>query len=270
MNTYLFCWNPKKWHWETLAADAQRSAAGEVKQDNWTCLNSHVQPGDRAFLMMLGRLDRGIIASGWTTSDVYPYRHWDTERARRGEKSPHVDCEWEKIIDPAIDSPLSVSTLQKELSSYRFDWTPQASGIRIPDEIAPALEGLWDKHVGGTALAQLVSDEDLRAMEGPGRIGLIRHRRREWKLRDAKIKGALHDGRLRCEVPDCGFDFHEVYGRVGLRYAQVHHLKPLSDRSAPTETKLSDLAVICANCHVMIHRGGKCRPLEGLIHHRPR
>jgi hypothetical protein len=31
------------------------------------------------------------------------------------------------------------------------------------------------------------------------------------------------------------------------------------------EVKLKDLAVVCANCHVMIHMGGKCRPLAGLI-----
>jgi hypothetical protein len=28
---------------------------------------------------------------------------------------------------------------------------------------------------------------------------------------------------------------------------------------------LSDLAVVCANCHRMIHRGGQSRPLDGLI-----
>ena len=27
------------------------------------------------------------------------------------------------------------------------------------------------------------------------------------------------------------------------------------------EVKLKDLAVVCANCHAMIHIGGKCRPL---------
>ena len=48
-------------------------------------------------------------------------------------------------------------------------------------------------------------------------------------------------------------------------YAQVHHLQPLSDRTMPGKTSLDDLAVVCANCHVMIHRGGNCRALTNLI-----
>jgi 5-methylcytosine-specific restriction protein A len=37
---------------------------------------------------------------------------------------------------------------------------------------------------------------------------------------------------------------------------------------APKEGRkifLKDLAIVCANCHAMIHRNGECRPLEGLI-----
>jgi 5-methylcytosine-specific restriction enzyme A len=67
-------------------------------------------------------------------------------------------------------------------------------------------------------------------------------------------------------VPKCSFDFEKSYGKLGKGYAQVHHLDPLS--KSPKEgkfTKLSDLAVVCANCHVMIHVGGECRPLRGLI-----
>ncbi|MBR1157582.1 HNH endonuclease [Bradyrhizobium elkanii] len=48
--------------------------------------------------------------------------------------------------------------------------------------------------------------------------------------------------------------------------AAVHHLIPL--HKAPKEGRqvlLKDLAIVCANCHAMIHTGGQCRPLEGLI-----
>jgi predicted HNH restriction endonuclease len=75
----------------------------------------------------------------------------------------------------------------------------------------------------------------------------------------------LGNSSLKCEVPGCGFDFEAVYGELGRDYAQVHHLKPLGDRTTPSETKLNDLAIVCANCHAMIHRGGKCRPLDKLI-----
>ena len=104
-------------------------------------------------------------------------------------------------------------------------------------------------------------------MEGAERLALVRHRKREQVLREAKLFEAKKagKGRLKCEVPGCGFDFETVYGALGRDYTQVHHLKPLGDRTKPSQTKLDDLAIVCANCHAMIHRGGKCRSLADLI-----
>jgi hypothetical protein len=104
------------------------------------------------------------------------------------------------------------------------------------------------------------------AIEGDIVHAMIRHRRREQWLREQKIKevqGAT--GRLRCEVPGCGFDFFEVYGERGLGFAHVHHNQPLGDRTEPSETKLSDLTIVCANCHAMLHRGDDIPPLSELI-----
>jgi 5-methylcytosine-specific restriction protein A len=94
------------------------------------------------------------------------------------------------------------------------------------------------------------------------------HRRREAALRKKKLLASLieNDGVLRCEVPGCGFDFKARYGKLGEGYAHVHHKQPLADApSEGTKTSLKDLAVVCANCHAMIHVGGECRPLGGLI-----
>jgi hypothetical protein len=104
------------------------------------------------------------------------------------------------------------------------------------------------------------------AIEGEIVQAMIQHRRREQRLREERIQQVKEaTGRLRCEVPGCGFDFFEVYGEIGDGFAHVHHLQPLGDRSEPSQTRLSDLAIVCANCHAMIHRGGTVRPLEGLI-----
>jgi 5-methylcytosine-specific restriction protein A len=59
-------------------------------------------------------------------------------------------------------------------------------------------------------------------------------------------------GALRCEV--CDFDFHKVYGAIGKAFAECHHILPLSQIKAGAHTKLSDLAIVCANCHRMLHR----------------
>jgi hypothetical protein len=128
------------------------------------------------------------------------------------------------------------------------------------------------RHTAGSArrcitLPEDALPDDLAALEGQTRKVMVLHRQRERRLRRAKIGQAmgLGAGRLRCEVPGCGFDFLETYGDLGREFAFVHHLKGLAARGKPSQTRLGDLAIVCGNCHAMIHLGGECRPLVGLI-----
>ncbi|WP_165960845.1 HNH endonuclease [Actinocrispum wychmicini] len=105
-------------------------------------------------------------------------------------------------------------------------------------------------------------DIDARAMEG--RLLERRHLRRERdpRLRERKIRAVLdRDGRLECEV--CSFDFERTYGPRGAGYAECHHVIPLH-ASGETVTRLRDLAVLCANCHRMIHRGTRWLTVDEL------
>lgn len=111
-------------------------------------------------------------------------------------------------------------------------------------------------------------DAEVSAFEGTQRGYFRMHRHREARLRRAKIAEAMkrNGGRLTCEVPGCGFDFLARYGLIGKGYAHVHHLVELRTASADgRRTKLSELAIVCANCHAMIHVDGKCRALNELI-----
>ncbi|MFF4558607.1 HNH endonuclease [Streptomyces sp. NPDC001422] len=95
-------------------------------------------------------------------------------------------------------------------------------------------------------------DDDFSAPEG--RLLLRRHlaRERSKGLRKKKIDSVLRKGgSLACEA--CGFDFAEFYGERGAGYVECHHVVPLHE-AGEGNTKLSDLALICANCHRMIHR----------------
>jgi hypothetical protein len=104
--------------------------------------------------------------------------------------------------------------------------------------------------------------ESLVGLEGEARRRMVLHRKREGRLRDGRIAFVKNrTGALACEVKGCGFNFHAVYGKLGEDYAQVHHMRPLSYRTVPSKTRVSDLRVVCANCHAMIHLGGKSRSL---------
>lgn len=89
-----------------------------------------------------------------------------------------------------------------------------------------------------------LGDEDLRTLRQHKRV----ERNKALAARAKKIHG------YQCEA--CGLDFEETYGAIGRHFIEAHHLTPLS---AFQGQKLSlsprdDFAVLCSNCHSMIHR----------------
>ncbi|MYQ79254.1 HNH endonuclease [Streptomyces sp. SID4923] len=94
--------------------------------------------------------------------------------------------------------------------------------------------------------------DDFSAPEGQLLMRRHRARERNKSLRKKKITSVLQrGGQLACEA--CGFDFERIYGDRGVGYIECHHVVPLHE-AGEGRTKLSDLALICANCHRMIHR----------------
>jgi|ERR1039458_7586167 predicted HNH restriction endonuclease len=90
-------------------------------------------------------------------------------------------------------------------------------------------------------------------MEGEKRLKLHLFRERNRSLIKLKKKSASS---LDCEV--CGFSFRRTYGRFALDYCEVHHLVPLAKLESATLIKVEDLAILCANCHRVIHL--RCKP----------
>lgn len=58
------------------------------------------------------------------------------------------------------------------------------------------------------------------------------------------------------ECAACGFDFKKFYGEWGSGFIEVHHIRPLSNNKGVEigTNPETDLAVLCANCHRMVHR----------------
>ena len=98
------------------------------------------------------------------------------------------------------------------------------------------------------------ADDDLisEAPEGALLTRLHRTRERSAKLARSKRSRVLRDrGRLACE--GCGFDFARTYGERGDGFIECHHMKPVSTLRPNERIRLEDLALVCSNCHRMIH-----------------
>jgi putative restriction endonuclease len=86
-------------------------------------------------------------------------------------------------------------------------------------------------------------------------IKLTWHYKRERNNKLAKKKKELtkkEKGFLECEV--CNFIFKDLYGERGEDFIECHHIVPLSELEPGTLTTLDDLALLCSNCHRMIHK----------------
>lgn len=105
-----------------------------------------------------------------------------------------------------------------------------------------------------SAVALSEEDNEINVgREGQVLLKLHRFRERDKRLVKKKKETVLKmSGKLSCEA--CNFDFKEVYGNLGDGFIECHHLIPLASYKMSKETQLADLAILCSNCHRMIHK----------------
>jgi 5-methylcytosine-specific restriction protein A len=249
MATYLLTWNPKKWHWwgDNLEDDFKKD--GDTYFGVWSCGNSkNIHTDDRVFLLRQGKEQRGIVASGWADSEVYEKPHWDEELKAAGKTALCIDVRLDILLDAGGETILSRSSLNKGILG-KMHWDTQLSGIRIPDDVASVLERTWADFLGHER--QPIPVAEPFAIEGllTETVKYVKGRSRQ--LRDL----ALRNSEGVCSV--CNVDYRKVLDGKGVRVLQVHHKKQLAATDAPRLTLLSDLAVVCANCHLLIHTNPK-------------
>lgn len=231
---------------------------------------------------------RGVARFDWTyeevvlAADLVAQNHWQGLRATNTKVIELSELLRLAPIHPTDGRPdnfRSASSVQRKT----FDIATQHPGYTGK----PTRGGPYDAEVLGqfmaepsrmAALAQSIraqvstpgaafpaEDPDLDLLSAhEGREKAVTHLRRERnpKLRAAKIAAVLAEGQLiACEV--CGFDFAAKYGEVGAGYIEVHHVLPLH-ASGPVLTRLDDLALLCSNCHRMVHRARPWLTPDGL------
>lgn len=92
------------------------------------------------------------------------------------------------------------------------------------------------------------SDETLTVKEGKLRLVAHYARERNPEIIRLKKQKAIANNSLYCEV--CKFSFIDFYN---VEFIECHHRTPIAE-TGETETRLEDLALVCANCHRMLHK----------------
>ncbi len=131
-------------------------------------------------------------------------------------------------------------------------WNEFAADPARCHKVAQAIQATIEADDTAQPLFQAAADDDYEAPEG--RLLTVQHQRRERRpelVKKKKQKVLERTGHLLCEA--CQFDFSKTYGSRGEGFIECHHTKPLSEAGAEAKTRLDDLALLCSNCHRMIH-----------------
>lgn len=134
------------------------------------------------------------------------------------------------------------------LSSGKQSKTEKGFLWTMHPQLAQALEELGIVSVTGSALPEEVNPECVY-IEGATKQVTVNAYERNKEARDECI---AHYG-AKCSV--CCFDFGQTYGKVGVGYIHVHHLRQLASIGEEYAVDpIKDLLPVCANCHAIVHR----------------
>ena len=129
-----------------------------------------------------------------------------------------------------------------------------------PDALAAAVAQITTFADGDMSFVQ--EEGESEAVEGRVLFRAHRVRERDPALVKKKKAAVLRRGNhLLCEV--CDLDFAEAYGPLGEGFIECHHTIPLA-WGVIRKTKTEDLALVCSNCHRMLHRAKEPLSVEKL------
>lgn len=244
--------------WETLEEDISILRKTGYLDSSWSCITTHIRPGDRIFLFRQGKEPRGILGSGHATSKRYEGDHF----AYSDRTAHYADVRFDVILNPSKEAILLKQELiNKGLTNVH--WKTQGSGIRIPPDSAAILESLWSDFLIAHGHSPILTPDEVhtpeRFFEGAVRQISVNAYERDPRAREACIK---HHGHT-CVV--CGFNFQEKYGVMGKGFIHVHHLIPLAQIGQDYAINpIDDLCPVCPNCHAMLHRNSEPLSIEEL------
>ena len=242
--TFVLTWNPDRWPDDPARIDEMIAVTerGDEFADRWAVGTNirQIGPGSRVFLLRQGR-DRGIVASGRVTSDVYEDESWE----RPDESKHYVKVRWDRRVD--LDERLPTEELLDIAPGTKWN-SIFASGHRIEPTDVPAVERAFAPG-RPTRDATFNGDEAIGEMwEGAVKEVRVNRYERDRRARAACI--AAH-GPV-CAA--CGIDFGERYGDFADGFIHVHHVTPISHIGETYKVDPeTDLVPVCPNCHAMLH-----------------
>lgn len=120
-----------------------------------------------------------------------------------------------------------------------------------------------DKKTGHKKTKIVSEDEESNFAEGKEKFRQHRSLERDSSIsKKAKVLRINQVGELKCDA--CGFSFSDRYGEHGAGFIEAHHTIPISALKGKKKTKIEEIALVCSNCHRMLHSGKTLISIEKL------
>ncbi|MBM7616315.1 HNH endonuclease [Alkaliphilus hydrothermalis] len=176
--------------------------------------------------------------------------------------------DYKRICQRCGDKPSNYSVYKIRYTMYKKHYPEALSEIELTPELR-----LLCREISSIKVDCEISENKKRpklVKKAPyieGREKIRYHKTKERKpqlMREAKRLFKEKNERIYCE--GCGFDFYKTYGILGEDYIEGHHIKEINSLTEETEMVPEDIAMVCSNCHSMIHRSNPSLTIEQLKH----
>ncbi len=142
----------------------------------------------------------------------------------------------------AEDSPIVINVLFHVVNNWDYYNQKDLKDITEYSEPVKSLRQF---------ISNLYQDEDFEVDEGGLTLRTHKHRERNSSAAKKLKKKALESKSIMCI--GCKTNYYSIFGELGISVIECHHLIPLSSVSHTGTTKSSELVLLCANCHRLVH-----------------
>ena len=237
-----------------------QNAIHDLEEDTWTVANSDVRAGDRVAIWQAkgSGEHRGIVSLGVVQTD--PEEFQEPEESKSYWKAGGIPEVSRRVWIRYVTRPGLPLWLENDESGLLSELNVARATGGTVFHVTPVQWERLEEILQWSESANIPPDIEEAA---EGRVKLRKHKVRERNTRLVKAKKELvlkQTGKLACEV--CGFDFLKTYGKLGAGFIECHHGVPLAELESGSVTRLSDLHLVCANCHRMLHRNNTMSVVE--------
>jgi len=211
-------------------------------------------------IIMLGEKRQSMIPKG------FQHQHFLKAIAEidiEGVPKPRESYRYDLLINGKKYPPKYVISIANKYLNGK-EWPSKSfNAVEAKDYFIRNGYRILDRKINKSISRIVSEDEESKFPEGKEKYKYHRSLERDSsiakKAKEARLESV---GELICDA--CGFSFSDTYGELGAGFIEAHHIIPVSKLRGERKTTIKEIALVCSNCHRMLHTGEKLLSVEDI------